>query len=179
LYSLSKPAHGACITLAAMYIWSPPQINWSCRVLGFNRWARVVVVTHGAVIEEICWHADPTSPPVRRKFPNTSISIVHISGSGEWPLGPGEVWRRHRWWWLPRECFCRGWRLCVTVYYLPQIRCSCSCICIPCKHIGYLLPFLRSSNAYALFSNNEPLSSINHYVICGVYIYFLPPQYHI
>ncbi|XP_004980149.1 phosphoglycerate mutase-like protein 4 [Setaria italica] len=47
---------------------------------------RVVVVSHEAVIEEICRHADPTIS-VGRKIPNTSISVVHISGSdGRWIL---------------------------------------------------------------------------------------------
>ncbi|RCV36953.1 hypothetical protein SETIT_8G023400v2 [Setaria italica] len=41
---------------------------------------RVVVVSHEAVIEEICRHADPTIS-VGRKIPNTSISVVHVSGS--------------------------------------------------------------------------------------------------
>ncbi|CAL4904353.1 unnamed protein product [Urochloa decumbens] len=40
---------------------------------------RVVVVSHGATIEEICRHADPTSS-ARRRIPNTSISVIHISG---------------------------------------------------------------------------------------------------
>ncbi|CAM0151366.1 unnamed protein product [Urochloa decumbens] len=40
---------------------------------------RVVVVSHGAAIEEICRHADPTSS-VRRRIPNISISVIHISG---------------------------------------------------------------------------------------------------
>uniref|UniRef100_K3ZJU9 Uncharacterized protein n=1 Tax=Setaria italica TaxID=4555 RepID=K3ZJU9_SETIT len=47
---------------------------------------RVVVVSHEAVIEEICRHADPTIS-VGKKIPNTSISVVHISGSdGRWIL---------------------------------------------------------------------------------------------
>ncbi|RCV36392.1 hypothetical protein SETIT_7G315100v2 [Setaria italica] len=41
---------------------------------------RVVVVSHGAAIEEICRHADPTMTLVRRRIPNTSISVIHISG---------------------------------------------------------------------------------------------------
>ncbi|CAL4989747.1 unnamed protein product [Urochloa decumbens] len=46
----------------------------------------VVVVSHEMVIKEICRHADPTSSD-GRKFPNTSISVVHISGSdGRWIL---------------------------------------------------------------------------------------------
>ncbi|KAF8671570.1 hypothetical protein HU200_049890 [Digitaria exilis] len=40
---------------------------------------RVIVVSHGATIEEICRHADPTSS-ARRRIPNTSISVIHISG---------------------------------------------------------------------------------------------------
>ncbi|CAN6335591.1 unnamed protein product [Urochloa humidicola] len=40
---------------------------------------RVVVVSHGAAIEEICRHADPASS-ARRRIPNTSISVIHISG---------------------------------------------------------------------------------------------------
>nr|CAB3489892.1 unnamed protein product [Digitaria exilis] len=47
---------------------------------------RVVVVSHEEVIQEICRLADPTSSD-RRKIPNTSITIVHISGSdGQWTL---------------------------------------------------------------------------------------------
>ncbi|KAL6641931.1 hypothetical protein ACP70R_020112 [Stipagrostis hirtigluma subsp. patula] len=47
---------------------------------------RVIVVSHGATIEEICRHADPSSS-VQRRIPNTSVSIVHISGSdGHWVL---------------------------------------------------------------------------------------------
>ncbi|CAO2147552.1 unnamed protein product [Urochloa humidicola] len=47
---------------------------------------RVVVVSHEAVIEEICRHADPTSSG-GRQIPNTSISVVHVSGSdGRWIL---------------------------------------------------------------------------------------------
>ncbi|KAL6592643.1 hypothetical protein ACP70R_042734 [Stipagrostis hirtigluma subsp. patula] len=44
-----------------------------------HKGGRVIVVSHGAVIEEICIHADPTSS-VREKIGNTSISIIHISG---------------------------------------------------------------------------------------------------
>jgi 2,3-bisphosphoglycerate-dependent phosphoglycerate mutase len=40
---------------------------------------RVVVVSHGAAIEEICRHASPTSS-MRRRIPNTSISVIRISG---------------------------------------------------------------------------------------------------
>lgn len=47
---------------------------------------RVVVVSHEAVIKEICWHADPTSL-AHGEFANTSISVVHISSSdGRWIL---------------------------------------------------------------------------------------------
>ncbi|TKW07704.1 hypothetical protein SEVIR_7G324700v4 [Setaria viridis] len=47
---------------------------------------RVVIVSHEAVIEEICKHADPTIS-VGMKIPNTSISVVHVSGSdGRWIL---------------------------------------------------------------------------------------------
>nr|CAB3491627.1 unnamed protein product [Digitaria exilis] len=47
---------------------------------------RVVVVSHEEVVQEICRLADPTSSD-RRKIPNTSITIVHISGSdGQWTL---------------------------------------------------------------------------------------------
>uniref|UniRef100_K3ZM01 Histidine phosphatase family protein n=1 Tax=Setaria italica TaxID=4555 RepID=K3ZM01_SETIT len=53
---------------------------------GLFQGERVVVVSHEAVIEEICRHADPTIS-VGRKIPNTSISVVHISGSdGRWIL---------------------------------------------------------------------------------------------
>ncbi|PUZ43624.1 hypothetical protein GQ55_8G023200 [Panicum hallii var. hallii] len=47
---------------------------------------RVIVVSHGATIEEICRHADPTSS-ARRGIPNTSISVIHISAdSRHWIL---------------------------------------------------------------------------------------------
>ncbi|KAL6856288.1 hypothetical protein ACP4OV_019090 [Aristida adscensionis] len=47
---------------------------------------RVIVVSHGATIEEICRHADPSSS-VRRRIPNTSVSVLHISGSSRhWTL---------------------------------------------------------------------------------------------
>uniref|UniRef100_J3KU82 Uncharacterized protein n=1 Tax=Oryza brachyantha TaxID=4533 RepID=J3KU82_ORYBR len=47
---------------------------------------RVIVVTHGASIEELCRHADPTSS-VRRRIPNTSICVFHISSTtGHWTL---------------------------------------------------------------------------------------------
>ncbi|KAM0901527.1 hypothetical protein ACQ4PT_019931 [Festuca glaucescens] len=45
---------------------------------------RVIVVTHGASTEELCLHADPTSP-VRGKLFNTSICLFRIGG-GEWIL---------------------------------------------------------------------------------------------
>uniref|UniRef100_A0ACD5Y4J7 Uncharacterized protein n=1 Tax=Avena sativa TaxID=4498 RepID=A0ACD5Y4J7_AVESA len=45
---------------------------------------RVIVVTHGASTEELCLHADPTSP-VRGKLFNTSICIFRIGGC-EWIL---------------------------------------------------------------------------------------------
>uniref|UniRef100_A0ACD5XPX7 Uncharacterized protein n=1 Tax=Avena sativa TaxID=4498 RepID=A0ACD5XPX7_AVESA len=45
---------------------------------------RVIVVTHGASTEELCLHADPTSP-VRGKLHNTSICLFRIGG-GEWIL---------------------------------------------------------------------------------------------
>ncbi|XP_051191354.1 phosphoglycerate mutase-like protein 4 [Lolium perenne] len=45
---------------------------------------RVIVVTHGASTEELCLHADPTSP-VRGKLHNTSICLFRI-GDGEWIL---------------------------------------------------------------------------------------------
>ncbi|TVU27072.1 hypothetical protein EJB05_29651, partial [Eragrostis curvula] len=45
---------------------------------------RVIVVSHGAAIEEICRHADPTSS-MRKRIPNTSISVIRISGvDGHW-----------------------------------------------------------------------------------------------
>ncbi|XP_015698495.2 phosphoglycerate mutase-like protein 4 [Oryza brachyantha] len=47
---------------------------------------RVIVVTHGASIEELCRHADPTSS-VRMRIPNTSICVFHISSTtGHWIL---------------------------------------------------------------------------------------------
>nr|CAB3462992.1 unnamed protein product [Digitaria exilis] len=47
---------------------------------------RVIVVSHEEVIQEICRHADPTSS-ARRKIPNTSITVLHISGpDGHWIL---------------------------------------------------------------------------------------------
>ncbi|XP_025877103.1 phosphoglycerate mutase-like protein 4 isoform X1 [Oryza sativa Japonica Group] len=53
---------------------------------GRQYWERVIVVSHGASIEELCRHADPTSS-VRRRIPNTSICVFNISGStGHWIL---------------------------------------------------------------------------------------------
>ncbi|VAI29972.1 unnamed protein product [Triticum turgidum subsp. durum] len=49
-----------------------------------HKWERVIVVTHGASTEELCIHADPTSP-VRGKLYNTSICVFRIGG-GEWIL---------------------------------------------------------------------------------------------
>ena len=47
---------------------------------------RVVVVTHEEVIQEICRHTDPTSSG-RKKIPNTSFSVFHVSDSdGLWIL---------------------------------------------------------------------------------------------
>ncbi|CAN6335590.1 unnamed protein product [Urochloa humidicola] len=48
---------------------------------------RVVVVSHEAVIEEICRRANPAMSSVHDKIPNTSITVVHVSGSdGRWIL---------------------------------------------------------------------------------------------
>ena len=46
----------------------------------------MIVVTHEEVIQEICRHTDPTSSG-RKKIPNTSFSVFHVSGSdGHWIL---------------------------------------------------------------------------------------------
>ena len=46
----------------------------------------MVVVTHEEVIQEICRHTDPTSSG-RKKIPNTSFSVFHVSDSdGLWIL---------------------------------------------------------------------------------------------
>lgn len=47
-----------------------------------HRGERVIVVTHGASMEELCTHADPASP-VRGKLHNTCICVFRISGAGE------------------------------------------------------------------------------------------------
>ncbi|KAL6639887.1 hypothetical protein ACP70R_022482 [Stipagrostis hirtigluma subsp. patula] len=53
-------------------------VSYLNTVVEKHKGERVIVVSHGAVIEEICIHADPTSS-VREKIDNTSISIIHIS----------------------------------------------------------------------------------------------------
>ncbi|KAL5206047.1 hypothetical protein ABZP36_034256 [Zizania latifolia] len=61
-------------------------VSYLNRVAGKHKGERVIVVSHGASIEELCRHADPTSP-VRRRIPNTSICIFHIPGTnGHWIL---------------------------------------------------------------------------------------------
>lgn len=48
---------------------------------------RVVVVSHGAAILELCRHTDPPNSFIRRDIPNTSLSVFRISGlTGRWIL---------------------------------------------------------------------------------------------
>ncbi|KAL6906045.1 hypothetical protein ACP4OV_003646 [Aristida adscensionis] len=48
---------------------------------------RVVVVSHGAAILELCRHTDPPDSSIRRNIPNTSLNVFHISGvTGRWVL---------------------------------------------------------------------------------------------
>jgi len=48
---------------------------------------RVIVVSHGAAIVELCRHTDPPGSSVRRNIPNTSLSVFHVSGvTGQWVL---------------------------------------------------------------------------------------------
>ncbi|KAF8707156.1 hypothetical protein HU200_030399 [Digitaria exilis] len=62
------------------------QLPVSLHAADKNRGERVIVVSHEEVIQEICRHADPTSS-ARRKIPNTSITVLHISGpDGHWIL---------------------------------------------------------------------------------------------
>ncbi|XP_062203131.1 phosphoglycerate mutase-like protein 4 isoform X1 [Phragmites australis] len=48
---------------------------------------RVVVVSHGAAIVELCRHTDPPNSSIRRNIPNTSLNVFHIFGvTGRWIL---------------------------------------------------------------------------------------------
>ncbi|AQK57263.1 Phosphoglycerate mutase-like protein 4-like [Zea mays] len=48
---------------------------------------RVVVVSHGAAILELCRHTDPPGSCVRRHVPNTSLSVFRVSAAtGQWAL---------------------------------------------------------------------------------------------
>lgn len=48
---------------------------------------RVIVVSHGAAIVELCRHTDPPGSSVRRNVPNTSLNVFHVSGvTGQWAL---------------------------------------------------------------------------------------------
>ncbi|KAL6641930.1 hypothetical protein ACP70R_020111 [Stipagrostis hirtigluma subsp. patula] len=48
---------------------------------------RVVVVSHGAAILELCRHTDPPNSSIRRNIPNTSLTVFQISGlTGRWFL---------------------------------------------------------------------------------------------
>ncbi|OEL15150.1 Phosphoglycerate mutase-like protein 4 [Dichanthelium oligosanthes] len=48
---------------------------------------RVVVVSHGAAILELCRHTDPPNSSIRRHIPNTSLNIFRVSGvTGQWIL---------------------------------------------------------------------------------------------
>jgi 2,3-bisphosphoglycerate-dependent phosphoglycerate mutase len=69
---------------------------------------RVVVVSHGAAIEEVCRHASPTSS-MRRRIPNTSISVIRISGvENHWiPEKLGDVGHLNEDGFL-QTAFCRG-----------------------------------------------------------------------
>nr|CBX25445.1 hypothetical_protein [Oryza glaberrima] len=61
-------------------------VSYLNTIAGKYKGERVIVVSHGASIEELCRHADPTSS-VRRRIPNTSICVFNISGTtGHWIL---------------------------------------------------------------------------------------------
>ncbi|VAI15752.1 unnamed protein product [Triticum turgidum subsp. durum] len=48
---------------------------------------RVIVVSHGAAIVELCRHTDPPGSSVHRNFPNTSLNVFHVSGvTRQWAL---------------------------------------------------------------------------------------------
>jgi probable phosphoglycerate mutase len=48
---------------------------------------RVIVVSHGAAIIELCRHTDSPGRSVRRNIPNTSLNVFHVSGiTGKWVL---------------------------------------------------------------------------------------------
>jgi probable phosphoglycerate mutase len=48
---------------------------------------RVVVVSHGAAILEMCRHTDPPNIPIRRNIPNTSLNVFRVSSAtGQWIL---------------------------------------------------------------------------------------------
>lgn len=48
---------------------------------------RVIVVSHGAAILELCRHTDPHNSSIRRNIPNTSLNVFRISGdTGQWIL---------------------------------------------------------------------------------------------
>ncbi|KAM0860860.1 hypothetical protein ACQ4PT_046279 [Festuca glaucescens] len=63
---------------------NPEIFSWDGRTQEIPVRERVIVVTHGASTEELCLHADPTSP-VRGKLFNTSICLFRVGG-GEWIL---------------------------------------------------------------------------------------------
>ncbi|OEL15639.1 hypothetical protein BAE44_0023342, partial [Dichanthelium oligosanthes] len=48
---------------------------------------RVVVVSHGAAILELCRHTDPPNSSIRRHIPKTSLDVFRVSGvTGQWIL---------------------------------------------------------------------------------------------
>ncbi|CAN6339536.1 unnamed protein product [Urochloa humidicola] len=48
---------------------------------------RVVVVSHGAAILELCRHTDPPNSSIRRNIPNTSLNVFRVFGAtGRWIL---------------------------------------------------------------------------------------------
>ncbi|CAD6258400.1 unnamed protein product [Miscanthus lutarioriparius] len=48
---------------------------------------RVVVVSHGAAILELCRHTDPPNSFIRRHIPNTSLNVFRVSGvTAQWTL---------------------------------------------------------------------------------------------
>ncbi|RCV36954.1 hypothetical protein SETIT_8G023500v2 [Setaria italica] len=66
---------------------SKRRVSYLNMIADKHKGERVVVVSHGATIEEICRHANPMTTLVRRRIPNTSISEIHISGeNGHWIL---------------------------------------------------------------------------------------------
>uniref|UniRef100_A0A0D9XWP2 Phosphoglycerate mutase (2,3-diphosphoglycerate-dependent) n=1 Tax=Leersia perrieri TaxID=77586 RepID=A0A0D9XWP2_9ORYZ len=62
-------------------------VSYLNKVAQYHIGERVIAVSHGAAIMELCRHTDPLNNSVRRKIPNTSLNIFRISGAtGQWIL---------------------------------------------------------------------------------------------